>query len=115
MRTDLLKFRAFHPKHGWAHNIRLDVNGLCEVQWNGGMVADSSASGLKEWTVEQFTGCYDKNTTLVFEGDIIQADGENWLIESRDDFVDLCQGDESEVKVVANIHDNPKRLKYNRV
>lgn len=90
-------------------------------------------SGIGDWitsdpvrpeTVGQFTGLYDKNCQMIFEGDIIQNKGCVFSIEYMDGVAGfyakpvednswspcLNRGTMMHYEVVGNIHDNPELL-----
>ena len=72
-------------------------------------------------TVGQYTGLYDTNGEPIFEGDIVEAEGEFGKIEYREYeamfqavfdgwCVDFDHFRGSNVEVIGNIHDNPELL-----
>ena len=75
-------------------------------------------------TVGQYTGLTDKNSTKIFEADIVLVDGEygvvGWddeasrfmiLVDGRIYAIALDRERGREVEVVGNIYDNPELLK----
>lgn len=75
-------------------------------------------------TVGQWTGQLDKNGIKIFEGDVINLDGDSWLFEvcwldDSSQFIAYAEGGGRVFhplfayisEVIGNIHDNPELLK----
>ena len=78
------------------------------------------AQPVDKSTVSQCTGLRDKNGTLVFEGDVLQASylqepfavewrEASWMLSSIVS-IKVANMDLSRTKIIGNIHDNPELL-----
>lgn len=91
--------------------------------------------GVKEDTVGQFTGLFDKNGKEIYEGDIISVNGKYpKLVKYIDDYACFCLANitdlnkkwispwqqvspswwndfKREIRVIGNIYDNPELIK----
>jgi len=125
-----IKFRV------WDHDLKKfieDSNADPHICWNGTVYCherqkeggDVLVSGIRNITVQQYTGMKDKNGKEIYEGDIVEGlykdtDYNHWdeikaSVVYSDRFAGFSIGCENWVKqsieVIGNIFENPELLK----
>lgn len=132
-----IKFRAKHIKNGaWLYGDLLQSNeGSVYIGVHGQYIDDGmhfndmydETPYIDEDTIGQFTGLLDKNGKEIYEGDIIEITNPNtkekyistvkWnlkgyyaAIMGNNGNVILGYIDKSLIRIIGNIHDNPKLI-----
>lgn len=117
-----LKIRAWHKPYKQmcqVESLRFDGNGVYRAVLIEESFYDRRIVEADEIVIEQFTGLKDKNSTEIYEGDILIDDTgepiEYWVVKFSDGgFVGECAGvaeslfELTNLEVVGNIHENPE-------
>lgn len=117
-----IKVRAWHKPYKQmcqVESLRFDGNGVYRAVLIEESFYDRRIVEADEIVIEQFTGLKDKNSTEIYEGDILIDDTgepiEYWVVKFSDGgFVGECAGvaeslfELTNLEVVGNIHENPE-------
>ena len=121
-----IKFRAWNIDHK-----RMEY--ISDLYWfeENGVLDDSGMGSSSDYTLEQFTGCYDKNGMEIYEGDILKTTNYfgvgTGIVENNGWSFSIAQlqcsgalvwcspeGEHwtcDETEVIGNIHETPELLK----
>lgn len=130
-----IKFRAWDGERFRSNFIVHSENGMAMIhRWENEFMHD--------WIVEQYTGIKDKNGIEIYEGDIISADRYLFIDEDQQNYVGIVEflppafaytlkcvnsdkrgvsegavellGEDFDLEVIGNIHENPELLEHIR-
>lgn len=117
-----LKVRAWYKPYKQmcqVESLRFDGNGVYTAVLIEESFYDRRIVEADEIVIEQFTGLKDKNSTEIYEGDILIDDTgepiEYWVVKFSDGgFIGECTGvaeplfELTNLEVIGNIHENPE-------